>query len=537
MAPQVYAQEAIYQPKYAELQAQTQGYLGEQALAQAAKLYPQVAEIENKYNAANRAGELQQLQSTLPEYQKAFNSLTPGYSESIAGAGQLAQQSMQNALNTPKLTAYEQGIAGPSTGGYVGQVGEFQANSPLSQLGQTAAQAAGSVGPVPMARNMQMAQSAAAAARTAGAVPNANNIQQIGGPQLQSGLQNIDQNSVNQYVSSMPGMGEYANFLAQNSAQELAAGKSLTAEEQRMADQSARSAFAARGTALGGQAVGAEILNRASASNQRYQQRLANAQQAAGTIQGIYQPALAQSLERQQSGLQYGLGAQAQAFGQAQTKDVLAQQIQAQRYGQAMGTQGAGFEQAQAKDTAAQSLQAQRYQQAMGAQGAGYEQLMNQEGYLQGVQAQAYGQAMGQEELAANTQQQAFQQSLARNQAEEQRLMTGTNYQAGQAQLGAGAMGQLQNAQAPILQAFYKQPILQGQANTAQQMGMAMQQQAGPQYFNPESSTGMGSIYGAYNSQVNLAGANAQAKAGASAGKSAMIGSIGGAVLMGAAVF
>ena len=62
MAPQVYEQEAIYQPKYAELQAKTQAYLGEQALQQAAKMYPQVAEIEAGYNAANRAAELQQLQ-------------------------------------------------------------------------------------------------------------------------------------------------------------------------------------------------------------------------------------------------------------------------------------------------------------------------------------------------------------------------------------------------------------------------------------------------------------------------------------------
>jgi hypothetical protein len=258
---------------------------------------------------------------------------------------------------------------------------------------------------------------------------------------------------------------------------------------------------------------------------------LANAQQAAGTIQSIYQPALTQPLQRQQAGLEYGLGAQAQAFGQAQTKDVLAQQLQAQRYGQAMGTQGAGFGQAQARDAAAQSLQAQRFQQAMGAQGAGYEQLMGQEGYLQGAQAQAFGQAMGREELAANTQQQAFQQSLARNQAQQQRLMAGTQIQAGQAQLGAGAMGQLQQAQAPVLQAFYKQPILQGQAGSAQQMGYNMGQAAGPQYFNPESQTGMGSIYGAYNSRMNLAAAQAQANAGKEAGMMGMFGSLGGSAI------
>jgi hypothetical protein len=92
-------------------------------------------------------------------------------------------------------------------------------------------------------------------------------------------------------------------------------------------------------------------------------------------------------------------------------------------------------------------------------------------------------------------------------------------------------MGQLQAAQAPVLQAFYKQPILQGAANSAQQMGYNMGQAAGPQLFNPESQTGMGSIYGAYNAQMNLAGAQAQANAAGSAGKSSMMGSIGGGLL------
>ena len=368
MAPEVYKQESIYQPKYAELQAQTQGYLGEQALAQAGKLFPKVAEIENQYTAANRAAELQQLQQTLPEYQKAFSGLTPGYQEALGSAGQLAQQSMQRSLQAPELTAFEQGVQGP---------------------------------------------------------------------QMRSGLENIDQGIVNQYVGTMPGMGDYANYLAQSSRQELMAGRGLTPEEQRIADQTARSAYAARGTALGGGAVGAEILNRSQVANQRYQQRLANAQSAAGQIQSIYQPALAESTQRQQAGLEYGLGSQ----------------------------------------------------------------------------------------------QQAFQQALLRGQAEQQRMQAGTDIQAGQAQLGAGAMGQLQAAQAPVLQAFYKQPILQGQVGSAQQMGYNMGQAAGPQLFNPESQTGMGSIYGAYNSQMNLAGAQAQANAAKSAGKSSMIGSLGGGLL------
>jgi hypothetical protein len=427
-------------------------------------MYPQVAQIEADYNAANRAAELQQLQSTLPQYQQAFSSLTPGYQEALGSTGALAQQSMRQALQRPELTAFEQGVAGPQAGQQIGAI-----------QGPMAGDIVGAVqGP-----------------RVGGFVGG------VRGPQMQSGLNQINQGTVQQYLNTMPGAQDYANFLAQSSAQELSAGKSLTPEEQRLADQSARSAFAARGTALGGQAVNAEILNRASVQNQRYQQRLANAQQAAGTIQSIYQPALAQSLQRQQAGLEYGLGAQQQAFGQALSREQL------------------GF----------------------GAQQAAFEQAMNRENLRSATQQTAFGQALSREQLGMGVQETAFRQALQRGQAEQQRLQGATAIQAGQAQLGAGAMGQLQAAQAPVLQAFYKQPILQGQVGGAQQMGYNMGQAAGPQLFNPESQTGMGSIYGAYNSQMNLAGAQAQANASKQAGQMSMIGSLGGAAIGAAAVF
>lgn len=90
----------------------------------------------------------------------------------------------------------------------------------------------------------------------------------------------------------------------------------------------------------------------------------------------------------------------------------------------------------------------------------------------------------------------------------------------------------------PALASFYQQPMYTG-AFGGQAVGnaIASQQQAGPALFNPESQTGMGSIYGAYNAQTQLAGANAQAAAGASAGKMGMIGSIGGGLLVGGAIF
>jgi hypothetical protein len=488
LAPQVYESELKYQPLYGVLQANQQAFQAQQALNMARQAYPQIADIEAAYNTANRQAELGQLQTALPAYQQAFNALTPGYAQAVAGAGQLAQQSMQQALARPQFASFEAGVRDP----YGMPVAPQQAQATSAPAAPTAPaqpapkastqQQRGKGTPAPptqagfanqMQQQLQPAAAAPAVAQPAALPPTALQATPAGAyagavqdftpnQKLPTNIQALDRNSVNQYIGAMPGMGQYANMLAKQAQLELAAGKSLTAEEQRIADQSVRAAYAARGTALGNQAISAEVLNRVDVANQRYQQRLENASRAAGTIQGIYQPALQQSLQRQQLANQFGL---------------------------------------------------------------------TQQELLQSAQAQRFQQAMGREELRAGTQQTAFQQALARGQAQQGTYMAGTQAQAGLAQLGAGTMSQLQSAQAPVLQAFYKQPILQGQQAQAQQMGMMMQQQAGPQYFNPESQTGMGSIYGAYNSQMNLAGAQAQANAAKQAGKSSMLGSLGGGLL------
>lgn len=96
-------------------------------------------------------------------------------------------------------------------------------------------------------------------------------------------------------------------------------------------------------------------------------------------------------------------------------------------------------------------------------------------------------------------------------------------------------LGQYQaQAAAPALQSFYQQPMYAGAfGGQALSNAIGSQQQAGPSLFNPESQTGMGSIYGAYNAQMNLAGAQAQANAASNAGKSGMFGSIAGGALIG----
>jgi len=458
LMPRVLASEQQYQPLFAQLQASVQGYLAQQALEQAGRYYPQIAEMEAQYSAANRAAELQQLQQTLPQYQAAMEQLSPGYRQAMEGMGAIAQQAAQEAQQRPSFTNYAAGVAGPSTGQFVGGVGEYQAGGELTGVGQPT---------------------------------EAGFLQGVQGPALSAGLQNIDQNLVRQYVQSMPGMEEAAAQAGQIAQQELAAGRALTPEEERMAQQAARSAYAARGTALGGQAVASEILGREQFANQRLQQRLGAAGAAQGLVQQTYAPALQQALQRQITGAEYGLGAQQQLFAQQAARENLAQQIQQQRY----------------------------------AQGMGREQLLGQ------AQAQRFAQAMGREQLAAGTQQEAFQQAMQRQQADVSRETAAQGLQAARAQLASGALGEMRAAQAPAIQAFYKQPILQGQANLAQQMGMAGAQQMGPQFFNPESQTGIGAIYGAYNTQANLAAAQAQAGAGRQSGMMGMLGALGGAAI------
>ena len=105
----------------------------------------------------------------------------------------------------------------------------------------------------------------------------------------------------------------------------------------------------------------------------------------------------------------------------------------------------------------------------------------------------------------------------------------------------AGAFGSQasigQQASAPALTSFYQQPMYAGSfGGSAVGNAMMGQQQAGAQYFNPESQTGMGSIYGAYNSQMQLAAGQAQANAAKSAGQMGMAGALGGAVIGGTAL-
>ena len=436
--PKLLEANKLYQPQWLELQRQIQEAAAKNQMNLMGQLYPQSGQIESAYQNQLRSNQLEQLRRTLPQYQQAFNALTPGYAGAIQGMGQLAQQASQRANVAPALTAYEAQVGTP----YGPTIGSYPVLQPQRPPG--------GVYPNGTAQSPTVAPTYGQLTSLLQATRAGDYAGSVGGPNLQSDLNRVNASSVNQYVGMMPGQREAAARMGVQMNRELAAGRSLTAEEQRIADQAVRSAYAARGTALGPQAVNAEILNRADVSNQRYQQRLANAAGLSGAIQNIYQPALAQSFERQQGAQNYNLNAQ----------------------------------------------------------------------------QQAYTQAMGREALLSSTQQSAFNQALQRGQAEQQRLQAGTAIQAGQAQLAAGALGQLQQAQAPILQAYYQQPILQQTVGQAQSMGLANQQASGNSLFNPESSLAFQSAFLPYQANIALQQSQMQADAARAAGKSSSTGSI-----------
>jgi hypothetical protein len=491
LAPQLFAAEAspyFGQAAYANLQNQVNNILLAGQMRQLSQFYPQIANIETDYQTRLRQGELGQITSPelgLAAYQQAFNQLTPGYAEAVAGMGELAKTATEQSVQRPTYTAYEQEVGGPSYGQFISQV---QGPSADLTLGGMQAYKFGGVQGAPYQAGLYTGQ--------------------IAGPQTQSQLGQIDTGIVNAYMNQLPGVAEGAQRLSQQVNLDLAAGRSLTPEQERLATQAAREAYAARGMALGPQAIGAEILGREELANQRYRERQAAAQQAMGTISNLYTPALQQAYQRQAGAEAYNLGAQGQAFGQAMSQEELSRAAQAQRFGQAM-----------TEEEATRQAQAQEFGQRVGLQELGLN-----------LQGQQYQQAMGQEALAQQTQNQALQQALQRTQQgiAGQQAMLGLQGQ--QAQIGAAAMGALQGAQAPIIQAFYRQPILSGSMGQAQQFALGGQQMAGPGLYNPESQMAFQSAFMPYQANIAERTAAMQANATASAGRSGMMGGIFGGI-------
>lgn len=449
LAQPLFEAEKKTQPQYAELQSQISDYLAQQQLTAAAKYYPQIAGLEAKYQELNKQNELARLKGFLPTFQETLAGVTPGYKEAVATMGDLARQSALAATQRKEMPSYLSEVSGPSAGQYLSAVQGYAPGQELKGIGEY----------VPGTQLQGV-----------GVPAEVGYLRGVRGPAQRSGLENINQRLVQQYIGAMPGMRQATDIAGARAVEELAAGRGLTPEEERISQQAARSAYASRGMALGGQSIAAEILGREQYANQRMQQRLATAGALQGMVQQAYTPALQQAFARQQYGAQYGLEAQQALFAQQSARENLAQQIQQQAYAQAMGRE---------------SMLKEAQQQA-------YAQALNREQLAQAAQAQEFSQALAREGMQQDIQQREFAQALQREQAALARESGQIGLQAQQAQMAAGALGQQQAAQAPALQMFTNQPILQGERGTAANMALAGQQQMGPQLFNPESQTGFG---------------------------------------------
>jgi len=115
------------------------------------------------------------------------------------------------------------------------------------------------------------------------------------------------------------------------------------------------------------------------------------------------------------------------------------------------------------------------------------------------------------------------------------------NYTQGRQQQALSTATQLGNyfsqQSQPALASFYQQPMYASTAGgSTVGNALASQGQAGPALFNPESQTGMGSIYGSYNQQVQAQAGQAASNAASKAGKIGMIASIGSTAIGTAAI-
>jgi hypothetical protein len=367
-------------------------------------------------------------------------------------------------------------------------------------------------------------------------------------------------------------------------ANDLALGRSLSAEQSRDAAQSSRAAASARGLGLGQSAMAAELLNRDRFATQREAERRTFAGNVAQQGVGIRQAANQAYMGRQDANagrtLQADLANQSAGLNLGQTNAQLLQQsrlanqsagLQAQQNNQAanaralefaqqgglqasMANQQAGLsqasEQARLQQTAIGASYDASQQRAMAD--AGYAQqaaLSNQDANLRAAQYNssqnlAAQQANQSANYNANYANQNFLQGVASqnfNQFSGQQSMLGSLYgqQAGIAQnqyannLG---LAQANVALDPYQRALGSNIPIASQGNAASMIGQSFNGTMG--YGSDLYNTNLNmqaSIYNSFqNNQASLQGARLQAGATAGASQNSMMGSgmaAGGMVL------
>jgi len=275
---------------------------------------------------------------------------------------------------------------------------------------------------------------------------------------------------------------EAANKMAQEA---FARRGTLSPEEQRMAQQSARESFGAAGRLGGNAAVASEIMNREQALAGRRAEAGAAEEQAFGQRQNLA------NLRMQEQQALFGQQLGSRQLQTAEEQALFQQQMAAREQGlqqeQAMFGQGA---------TAAQQRLAQQ-QSLFGQQLAGSQQTM-------GMQQAGLGQLQGIEEMRA-------------------RLREFAGTEAGRAFSSAGGF-----YTQPGLSLLSQQPLSYQSGQQMLSAGMGQIGQGTPGLINPDMGLNLGAAQ--RQNQLQAQAANAQAQASYSSGMMGGLGSLFGSV-------
>ena len=357
-------------------------------------------------------------------------------------------------------------------------------------------------GPAGYAADQVRAQRALAAQGAAAQMDSVDNV----------GTRNIRASAAERALMNEALGGGLLGQLESQASNDLALGRSLSAEQERDAIQAARAGAAARGMATGNSAMAAELLNRDRFATQRENERRTFAAQTLNQGTGIRQAANQASLARREGNavrnLQADLANQSTAFNTGQFN---ASTQQAMELANMQNRQQAALANQQA------ALQASQLNQAANARAAEFQQQGGLQAALANQQTQfGIGQLNAQNRQAANLAAAGYQQqaALANQDLARQLGLTEASFQ----QAANAANFDAATTRAFTEAGYRQQAALANQdANQRQvEMNRAFLQNANQSGINSEISRG-GYAMGALGQTANLYGQQAGAYQNAAA--------------------
>lgn len=475
-----------------------------------AGLQPQLSAISAQSNTAQRAADIRDVANLAPAAREAFRASNPELFAQLEAAGKLQGSDNQNfnrlnaALATapgqqnisaqqitdPNITAQMLGRENTSFGNIdTTNVSAQQMASPGSvQAQQVAAAQVAAPGTVGAERVGAALIETPAQVEARNVSERAIQAQQVAAPQqVQAGLIQPGTLGASLYSQALnAGPSKISSALESAVLNNLTADGSLSAAEQRQAEQQVRASYAARGMAMSPQAISAEVQNRLVNQRQRSIENMGLAGQVNQQLQSE------QAANRGFAGNVYGadVGVQQQnvgnQFAAAQFNNQAA--LQAALANQAAGNQAS-------QQNAANELQAQLANQSAGLQANQFNaktsieaQQANQDALLRaqlanqsaGLQSNQFNVSTGLQAALANlgsTNQIALANQQAGLQANQFNVNTQANLQAQNqdAALRAALANQQYNMQGQQFNALNQSQVAQANRDAAQQAALANQ--------------------------------------------------------------